>query len=42
MSLGMNSTIEGRFAGCEEMQRRGHERIAAEQLIGPERRERVL
>src|SRR5438093_7118697 len=36
MSLGMNSTIGGRFAGCADMQRRGHEHIPAEQRHAPD------
>ena len=36
MSLGMNSTIGGRFAGCGDMQRRGREHIAAEQRHAPD------
>src|SRR5262245_43757412 len=36
MSLGMNATIEVRFAGCGYVRQGGHERIAAEQRHEPD------
>ena len=35
----MKSIIEGRFAGCAAVQRRGHNHNAVEQIVEPERRE---